>query len=246
MGRCFCDTSLSTENAQLGMNMDRKSFLDVLTNKPLKGKKLFPDFPEGPRSLRNFWISKKGEKYEIYNYHPSLYSEIIVATISSITSEGFIISIDSIDQEYAACLESVMGKKIIHKNFKYYLEGKEYPIVTREQKYRYDEKSRDYYLYGSEPIVKETVWNNSIRYKVDKFLGDLRRAQIFYRQLLPEDVVLKEMTYNDLCKLYELYLKHGKEVLADPSIVTLNTIRWRLEIYKDLGALTITQRRVDP
>jgi hypothetical protein len=54
------------------------------------------------------------------------------------------------------------------------------------------------------------------------------------------------MVYEDLLKLYDSYLKHGKEALADPNIVTLNTTRWRLEIYRDLGALTIIEKRVSP
>jgi hypothetical protein len=228
------------------MDMDRKSFLDDLVNKPLKGKKLFPDFPEGPKSLKNFWVSKKGELYEIYGYLPFPRTEVAVATISSITSEGFIISIDSISREYAACLESVMGKKIIYKNYRYYLEEKEYPIVVREQKYRYDEKLRNYYLYGSEPIVKEAIWDYPVRRKVDRFLRDLQQAQNFYRQLLPDNVILSGIVYDDLKKLYDLYSKRGKEALADPNIVTLNIDRWKLEVYRDLGALTIVERRVDP
>jgi hypothetical protein len=52
--------------------------------------------------------------------------------------------------------------------------------------------------------------------------------------------------YDDLKKLYGLYLKYGKEALADPNIVTLSIKRWKLEIYRDLGALNVIQRRVDP
>jgi hypothetical protein len=226
--------------------MNRKDFLDALTiNGYLNSKKLFPDFPEGPRSLRDFRIMRVENGYEIFTCYSSLFRMLSV-TIHSITEEGFIIKLNSIYFQYKAYLESILGKSIIYRRYWYYLEGKEYPL-ERGQEYRYDEKTKNYYLHNQEPIVKEGEWNRSAKRKVDRFLKDLRQAQNFYKQFLPKDVTLERMVvYDDLKELYNSYSKHGKEALADPSIVSLSIDRWKLEIYKDLGALTITQRRVDP
>jgi hypothetical protein len=234
------------------MNMDRKSFLDALVNKPLKGKKLFPDFPEGPRNLKGFQVARVRDEYEIYNYQTSPHGYYtspflrgMTVTIHSITSEGFIVHIDSIYSPCVGYLKSILGKNIIYFKHRYYLEGKEYPL-ERDQQYWYDEKTRNYYLYGEAPIAKEVIWDYSAKRKINKFLRDLEQAQNFYKQIIPKDVILKGTVYDDLKKLYGLYLKYGKEALADPNIVTLSIKRWKLEIYRDLGALNVIQRRVDP
>jgi hypothetical protein len=159
--------------------------------------------------------------------------------------EGFIVRLDSLYFPYIVYLKSILGKGITRKNHRYYLEGKEYPLI-QGQEYRYDEKTRNYYLHGQEPIIKEGIWDYSAKREVNKFLKDLQQAQEFYKQLIPKGTILRGMIYEDLLKLYDSYLKHGKEAFADPNIVNLNPTGWRLELYKDLGALTIIQRKVNP
>jgi hypothetical protein len=223
--------------------MNREYFLSKLTH--ISGKRLFPDFPEGPKCLKGFRIKQIDDGYEIYIQHAFLLH--VVVTIHSIEEEGFIVRLNSLYPSYKGYLESILGKKIVHRQQQYYLEGKEYSLKQGQQ-YRYDEKTRNYYLCGEEPIIEKKVWNYSAKRKVDRFLKDLQQAQRFHVQLLPKSIVLnlKGMAYHDLHKLYASYLKYGKEVLVDPSIVALNIAYWKLEIYKDLGALTITQRKVDP
>jgi hypothetical protein len=224
------------------MSINRENFLNILaTNGCLSGKRLFPDFQKGPKILKDFRIMQDREGYRIYN----LFHEIRI-TIHSINEEGFIVRLDSLHPPFKDYLESILGKSIIYKQRYHYLEGKEYPLA-QEQEYRYDEKTRNYHLYGEEPTVKEGEWNQSIKRKVNKFLKDLRQAQNFYKQFLPKDVTLERIVmYNDLKELYDLYSKHGKEALADPNIMAFNIDRLKHKIYQDLGALTITQRRVDP
>jgi hypothetical protein len=222
--------------------MDREHFLSTL--ECVKGRRLFPDFPEGFKSLKDFRIIRVGGGYQIYNAYSSLFRAVTV-TIHSITEEGFIVRLDSVYSPYIAYLKSILGKNIVRRNYRYHLEGKEYPL-TQGQEYRYDEKTRNYYLHGQEPIVKEGIWNRSAKRKVNKFLKDLQQAQEFYKQLIPKGTILRGMVYEDLLKLYDSYLKHGKEAFADPNIVNLNPTGWRLEIYRDLGALTIIERKADP
>jgi hypothetical protein len=226
--------------------MDRERFLDSLLGKSLiKEKRLFPDFPEGPRSLKDFRMVRIGKGgYQLYSCYATLHRAITV-TLHSFTKEGFIVRLDSLYFPYIAYLKSILGKDITRKNHRYYLEGKEYPLI-QGQEYRYDERTRNYYLYGPEPIVKKGIWDYSAKRKINRFLKDLQKAQEFYRQVIPKDTVLRGMTYDDLPKFYDSYLKHGKKIFADPNIITLNIDRWKLEIYRDLGALTIIQRRVNP
>jgi hypothetical protein len=223
--------------------VDREHFLSNLTR--INGKRLFPDFPEGPKSLKGFRIKQIEDGYVIYVHHAFLL-HVVITTIHSIGKEGFIVRLDSLYPSYKGYLESILGKKIVCRHQQYYLEGKEYPLKQGQQ-YRYDEKTRNYYLCGEEPVIEKKVWNYSIKRKVDRFLKDLQQAQRFYVQLLPRSIVLnlKGMAYDDLHELYDLYLKHGKEVLADPNIVTLNIASWGAEIYKDFGALTIVNKRAD-
>jgi hypothetical protein len=223
--------------------MNREHFLSNLTH--INGKRLFPDFPEGPKCLKGLRIKQIEVGYEIYIHHAFL-QHVVIVTIHSINEEGFIVRLDSLYPSYKGYLESILGKKIVHRQRQYYLEGKGYSL-KQGQEYRYDEKTRNYYLCGEEPVIEKKIWNYSVKRRVDRFLKDLQQAQGFYIQLLSKSIVLnlKAMTYDDLCKLYASYLRHGKEVLADPNIVTLNIASWRAEIYKDFGALAIVNKRAD-
>jgi hypothetical protein len=227
----------------MSITLDREHFLNHLIS--IKGKRLFPDFPEGPRDLKGFRMLRVGDGYQIctrFGSRPCM----LVVTIHSINKEGFIIRLDSISSLYMDYLKSILGKDIIRLKHQYYLEGKEYPLEQGQQ-YRYDEKTKNYYLHGEEPIVKEIIWNYFAKRKIDKFLKDLQQAQSFYKHFVSKNTILKRMVYEDLHDLYESYLTYGKKALANPKVVTLSIDKRRKSaIYRDLGALIITERRVNP